>query len=201
MKKPIMFISNLIRVCMVLTLLFNGKLCEISSKEYGKSYLSTILYEGDTFGCVFYPRPHPKPLNDEYWRWDTCYWKNTEVRHYMDWHSFKDFYELNNEYLTFSELYAISKSNCIEEEDYDCNLTECLKLNPEIDYTGYATCSMSRRKQGNYILFYFEHSKLLKVWMLEWEEFLDYLKWDKEQGGTMEDYLLKNNWLNWDNAY
>lgn len=174
----------------------------IFAKRYGKDYLPTLSFEGDTFGCVFSPKPKRSPIDGDKekdsLRWDTCVWKNHKIIHPLSLRMFQDNYVVTNNYITFESIFAMSKSKDPIVRDFDCDLTDCLNLNPEIDYTGYATCSMSGKEEGDYILFYFEHSKLLKVWKLEWEDFLDFLKWDKEQGGTMEGDLLKNNWLNWD---
>lgn len=170
----------------------------IFAKRYGKDYLPTLSFEGDTFGCVFSPMPLRKLFDYDFMRWDTCLWKNIQIQHPLSRRIFQDNYVINDNYIKFESIFAMSKSKNPSVEDYDCDITECLNLNPEIDYTGYATCSMSGKEEGDYILFYFEHSKLLKVWKLEWEDFLDFLKWDKEQGGTMEGDLKKNNWYNWD---
>lgn len=205
MKKKITFSTKMVCKITLITcflILVGSVNNNIFAKRYGKDYLDTLFFEGDTFGCVFSPKPLRKPLdgdlNADFMRWDTCVWKNIQIQHPLDGRMFQDNYVINDNYIKFESIFAKSKSQNPSVHDYDYDITECLNLNPEIDYTGYATCSMSGKEEGDYILFYFEHSKLLKVWKLEWEDFLDFLKWDKEQGGTMEGDLKKNNWYNWD---
>ena len=199
MKKQITFSTKVGKITLIMCflILVGSVNNNIFAKRYGKDYLPTLSFEGDTFGCVFSPTPHPKPLDGDFMRWDTCLWKNIQIQHPLSPRIFQDNYVINDNYIKFESIFAMSKSQNPSVHDYDCDITDCINLNPEIDYTGYVTCSMSGKEEGDYILFYFEHSKLLKVWMLEWEDFLNFLKWDKEQGGTMEDYLKKNNWYNW----
>lgn len=203
MKKKIIFSTKHVRFILIMCVLtLVGAVSNtVSAKKYGKHYLHTISFEGDTFGCVFSPKPKRSPIDGDKekdsLRWDTCVWKNCEIVHPLSSRMFQDNYVVTNNYITFASIFAMSKSKDPIVRDFDYDLTGCLKLNPEIDYTGYATCSMSGKKKGDYILFYFEHSKLIQVQILKWEEFLDFLKRDKEQGGTMGYSLATNNWDNW----